>query len=213
LLSLCAIRVNTKQEEAEKQLVKQFLTGSSEIHKGVAPMKFIVTGKNTNVSEAMMEKAQKKVGRLDKFFRPDAEATLKFDVEKGRNIFEATIKAKGMFIRAEETTTDMYASIDLVIEKLERQIRKYKTKLGKRIHQEAMIPENFDIDETVEEDDELQIVRSKKFPLKPMSVEEAVLQMNLLGHNFFVFANAEDEQINVVYKRKGAGYGLIEPDM
>jgi len=180
--------------------------------KGAGYMKFTINSRNTSVSEAMLQKAQTKVGRLEKFFRPDAEAHLKFDVEKGRNIFEATIKAKGMYIRAEETTSDMYASIDLVIEKLERQIRKYKTKLGKRIHQEAMVEENYDIPDIVEEDNETRIVRNKRFSLKPMDVDEAILQMNLLGHNFFVFANSENEQVNVVYLRKDGGYGLIEQD-
>jgi len=180
--------------------------------KGVGLMKFVMNGKNTSVSTAMMEKAQKKVGKFEKFFRPETEAHLTFEVEKDRNIFEVTIHSKGLFIRAEETTADMYASIDLVIEKLERQIRKYKTRLGKRIHQEAMVMENFDLPESIEEDDELRIVRSKKFALKPMDVEEAIMQMNLLGHNFFVFSNAEDETVNVVYRRKDGQYGLIEPE-
>lgn len=175
-------------------------------------MKYVINGKHTSVSSSMIEKAQKKVGKLEKFFRPDAEAHLTFKVERDRNIFEVTIAAKGIFIRAEESTDDMYASIDLVIEKLERQIRKYKTKLGKRIHQDAMIAENFEIAETVEEEDELPIVRTKRFPLKPMDVEEALLQMNLLGHSFFVFSNAEDEKVNVVYRRRDGGYGLIEPE-
>lgn len=180
--------------------------------KGVGFMKFVVNGKNTSVSEAMLEKAQKKVGKFAKFFRPDTEAFLTFDVEKDRNIFEVTIKSKGLFIRAEETTDDMYASIDLVIEKLERQIRKYKTRLGKRIHQEAMVPENFEIEEPIDEEEEHRLVRTKRFPLKPMDVEEAILQMNLLGHTFFVFSNADNEQVNVIYKRKDGNYGLIEPE-
>lgn len=180
--------------------------------KGVGSMKFYMNAKNTSVSEAMQEKAEKKVGKFAKFFRPDTEAHLTFDVEKDRNIFEVTLKSKGLFIRAEETTDDMYASIDLVIEKLERQIRKYKTRLGKRIHQEAMVPENYDIEEPIDEESEHRIVRTKRFAFKPMDVEEAILQMNLLGHAFFVFTNAEDEQVNVVYKRKNGDYGLITPD-
>jgi putative sigma-54 modulation protein len=180
--------------------------------KGVGSMKFYMNAKNTSVSEAMQEKAEKKVGKFAKFFRPDTEAHLTFDVEKDRNIFEVTLKSKGLFIRAEETTDDMYASIDLVIEKLERQIRKYKTRLGKRIHQEAMVPENYDIEEPIDEESEHRIVRTKRFTFKPMDVEEAILQMNLLGHAFFVFTNAEDEQVNVVYKRKNGDYGLITPD-
>ena len=180
--------------------------------KGVGSMKFYVSAKNTSVTEAMQDKAEKKVGKFAKFFRPDTEAHLAFNVEKDRNTFEVTLKSKGLNIRAEETTDDMYASIDLVIEKLERQIRKYKTRLGKRIHQEAMIPENYDLEEAIDEEEEHRIVRTKRFNFKPMDVEEAILQMNLLGHAFFVFTNAEDEQINVVYKRKNGDYGLIAPD-
>jgi putative sigma-54 modulation protein len=175
-------------------------------------MKYVTNGKHTSVSASMMEKAQKKVGKFEKFFRPDAEAHLTFNVERGRYIFEVTISAKGMFIRAEESSDDMYASIDMVIEKLERQIRKYKTKLGKRIHQDAMVAENFEIAEPVEEEEDLPIVRTKKFALKPMDLEEAILQMNLLGHSFFVFSNASDERVNVIYRRRDGSYGLIEPE-
>lgn len=175
-------------------------------------MKFIMNGKNTSISSAMMDKAQKKVGKFEKFFKPDAEAHLTFDVEKGRYIFEATIQSKGLFIRAEEATDDMYASIDMVIEKIERQIRKNKTRLANRIHQESMISENFDIQEDIEEEDEQPIMRTKRFAFKPMDPEEAILQMNLLGHDFFVFSNGDTEKVNVVYKRKNGSYGLIEPD-
>jgi putative sigma-54 modulation protein len=106
----------------------------------------------------------------------------------------------------------MYASIDAVIDKLERQIRKNKTKLGRRIHQEAFVPDNFQIDEQIEEENSFKIMKSKRFAIKPMDVEEAILQMNLLGHNFFVFSNSETEEVNVVYKRKDGNYGLIEPE-
>ena len=106
----------------------------------------------------------------------------------------------------------MYASIDMVIDKLERQIRKNKTKLGKRIRQESVIPDNFEIKEEIEEEQNFKVVKSKRFAIKPMDVEEAILQMNLLGHNFFVFSNAETDEVNVVYKRKDGNYGLIEPE-
>lgn len=176
-------------------------------------MKFLFTGKNTTVSDAMRERAEKKIGKYAKIFRPDTETHVTFTLEKGRNRAEVTISSKGLFIRAEETTEDMYSSIDRVTEKLERQIRKYKTKLGKRIHQDAMVSENFSIEEPVFEEEDLQVVKSKKFPLKPMDVEEAILQMNLLGHSFFVFSNSSDENVNVVYKRKNGSYGLIEPEV
>lgn len=175
-------------------------------------MKYVIKGKQVTVTPAMQEKAEKKIGKFEKFFKPDAEAVLTFKVERDRNIFEVAIYSGGTIIRAEERGTDMYAAMDLVVEKLERQIRKYKTKLGKKIHQEAMVQENFDIHEKIDEDNDFEVVRTKRFPLKPMSVEEAILQMDLLAHSFFVFINAETETVNVVYRRKDGRYGLIEPE-
>jgi putative sigma-54 modulation protein len=175
-------------------------------------MKYIVNGKNTEVSEALKEKAIKKLNKIEKFFKADTECHLTFTVEKNWHILEVTIMSKGLFIRAEETTDDMYASIDAVIDKLERQIRKNKTKLGKRIHQESVVPDNFLIEEPIEEEQSYKIMKSKRFAIKPMHVEEAILQMNLLGHSFFVFSNADTEEVNVVYKRKDGHYGLIEPE-
>ncbi len=176
-------------------------------------MKFIVKGKNISVTQAMQEKAEKKIGKFDKFFRPDAEAVLTFKVEKDRFNFEVAIYSNGTIIRSEEQSSDMYTAIDLVVEKLERQIRKHKTKLGRKIHQEAFVPENFTILEDIDEDEDYGVVRTKRFPLKPMNVEEAILQMNLLGHSFFVFINSDNETVNVVYRRKDGHYGLIEPEM
>ncbi len=180
--------------------------------KGDVKMKYIVNGKNTEVSEALRQQAIKKLSKIEKFFKPDTECHLTFTIEKNRHILEVTIVSKGIFIRAEETTDDMYASVDAVIDKLERQIRKNKTKLGKRIHQESVVPDNFLIEEPIEEEKNYKIMKSKRFAIKPMDVEEAILQMNLLGHSFFVFSNAETEEVNVVYKRKDGHYGLIEPE-
>ena len=175
-------------------------------------MKFIVSRKNPYVSDMVIAKAKKKIGKFEKFFRPETEAILTFNIEKERCIFEVTIHAKGTIIRAEESSDDMYAAIDLAVEKLERQIRKHKTRLGKKIRQEAMVPENYELDEQIDEDEEFSVVKTKRFPLKPMALEEAILQMNLLGHSFFVFTNAETESVNVVYRRKDGKYGLIEPE-
>ncbi len=175
-------------------------------------MKYIVIGKNTNVSNSLKEQAIKKLNKIEKFFKSETECHLTFTVEKNRHIFEVTIMSKGLFIRGEETTDDMYASIDTVIDKLERQIRKNRTKLGKRIHQEAVVPDNFMINENIEEEQSFKIKKSKRFAIKPMNVEEAILQMNLLGHNFFVFSNSDTEEVNVVYRRKDGNYGLIEPE-
>lgn len=176
-------------------------------------MKYIIKGKQVSVTPAMQEKAEKKLRKFEKFFVPDAEAVLTFKVEKDRFIFEVAFYSNGTIIRAEERSDDMYAAMDLVVDKLERQIRKNKTKLGKKIHQEALIPANFDIVEDIEEESEYDVVRTKHFALKPMSVEEAILQMNLLAHSFFVFTNADTETVNVVYKRKDGRYGLIEPEV
>jgi putative sigma-54 modulation protein len=175
-------------------------------------MKYIVNGKNTNVSEALRERAIKKLSKIEKFFKADAECHVTFAIEKSRHILEVTIVSSGFVVRAEETTDDMYTSIDMVIDKLERQIRKNKTKLGKRIKQESLVPDNFLIDENIEEENSFRVVRSKRFAIKPMNIEEAILQMNLLGHNFFVFSNGDTEEVNVVYKRKDGHYGLIEPE-
>ena len=176
-------------------------------------MRYIVKGKNVSITQAMQEKAEKKIGKFEKFFKPDAEAVLTFKVEKDRFYFEVAIYSHGTIIRAEEQSGDMYTTIDLVVEKLERQIRKYKTKLGRKIHQDAFIPENFSINEEINEEEDYDIVRTKRFPLKPMDVDEAILQMNLLSHSFFVFINSDTEVVNVLYKRKDGHYGLIEPEV
>ncbi len=175
-------------------------------------MKYIVKGRQVSVTNAMQEKAIKKISKFERFFKPEAEAILTFKVEKDRYIFETAIYSGGTIIRAEEQSNDMYASMDMVVEKLERQIRKNKTKLGKQIHQEAMIPENFVINEDIDEEEDYDIVRTKRFPLKPMNTEEAILQMNLLSHSFFVFINSDTETVNVLYRRKDGKYGLIEPE-
>lgn len=176
-------------------------------------MKYTIKGKQMNVRQSMKDKAIKKIGKFDRFFKPEAEAVMTFSVEKDRYTFEAAIYSGGTIIRAEECSNDMYVSMDLVVEKLERQIRKHKTKLGKRIRQDAMVPENYTISEDIDEDEEYNVVRTKRFQLKPMSIEEAILQMNLLTHNFFVFIDSETETVNVVYKRNDGRYGLIEPEV
>lgn len=169
-------------------------------------------GKNMEVTNALREVTEKKLSKLDKFFQKDIEGNVTFSTQKNRKIIEVTINLPGTIIRAEESSDDMYASIDRAIDVLERQIRKYKTRLQKRyqngetIRFENVIPLNRESD-----DDRPKLVKRKKFGLKPMSSEEAILQMELLRHNFFVFMDSETEDINVVYKRKDGDYGLIEP--
>jgi len=175
-------------------------------------MKFIISGKNFDVTEALKERVNKKLGKLDKFFNSETEAQVTMSVQKNRHILEVTIQSNGITLRAEVTGDDMYGCIDRAEDILERQIRKNKTRLEKRLHTGVFKPEYFNADVHVEEETDFQVVRTKRFAVKPMPVDEAILQMNLLGHEFFMFSNAQTNQVNVVYKRKNGGYGLIEPE-
>lgn len=175
-------------------------------------MNFIISGKNLEVTPSLKEKIGKKLRKLEKFFNPDTEVYVTMGVEKSRQTIEVTIPFKNMFIRAEETTNDMYASIDNIIDKIERQIRKNRTRLQKRNHGQLNAEYINQLSNTDKEEGDYRIVRSKKFSMKPMEVEEAILQMNLLSHEFFVFSNSESGHINAVYKRKDGDYGLIEPE-
>ena len=177
-------------------------------------MKFTINEKKVQVTDELRNYAEKKIGKLDRFFRTESEAFVTFATERGRYIAEVTIKNHGMFYRVTDTTSDMYASIDSAVAAIERQIRKNKTRLEKRLRDGA-----FDRDYTppvaydAADDDEqdFKIVRTKMFPIKPMTPEEAVLQMNLLTHEFFVFKNQDREDaFSIVYKRKQGDYGLIE---
>lgn len=173
------------------------------------------TGKNMDVTEALRDVTEKKIGRLDKFFQKDIEGNVTFSSQKNRKIIEVTINLPGTIIRAEESSDDMYASIDKAVDVLERQIRKYKTRLQKQYKNTETIRFENVIPLTAEEedDDSPKLVKTKRFILKPMSSEEAVLQMELLRHNFFVFMDGETGSVNVVYKRKDNNYGLIEPEI
>ena len=175
-------------------------------------MKFIVSGKNIEITDALREKVVKKMGKLEKFFHADAETSVTMSVEKNRHIVEVTVRFNGMALRAEIANEDMYASIDKAIDVLERQIRRNKTRLSKKLHQGALKLDDIKTGNDEEEEKEFKVVRSKKFAIKPMDVEEAILQMNLLGHEFFMFSNADTKKANVVYRRKDGNYGLIEPE-
>jgi putative sigma-54 modulation protein len=170
-----------------------------------------VSGKNISITNALKERVEKKLSKFERYFGPETEAYATLSVEKNRHIIEVTIPFNGVILRGEEATADMYTSIDNVIEKLERQMRRHKTKLEKRIKDGNIKFENW-TSPTEEEDQEVKIVKTKRFAMKPMPVEEAVLQMELLGHSFFVFSNADTDEVNVVYKRKNGNYGLIEPE-
>lgn len=178
-------------------------------------MKFIERGKNIELTEALKDYAEEKIGKIERYFEDDTviEAQISLDVEKERHIVEVTVFVDGLILRGEEETGDMYASIDGVIEKLERQIRKYKTKIQRRLKERKRDFKKKVIEERNSTDDENEpkIVRTKRFAIKPMPVEEAVMQMDLLHHDFYVFSNAKTEEVNVVYKRNDGNYGLIEP--
>lgn len=174
-------------------------------------MQYIISGKNIDVTEGLKEAIYEKIGKLERYFTPETEVHVTLSVEKERQKIEITIPMKGNIVRAEQVSNDMYVSIDLVEEVIERQLRKYKNKIVDR----KQAPGNFQqeyLEKDYEEDEEVKIIRTKKFDIKPMYPEDACVQMELLGHNFFVFVNAETDQVNVVYKRKGNTYGLIEPE-
>ena len=176
-------------------------------------MKFIIVGRNIEVTPGLRAAVEEKIGKLDKYFNPDTEVHVTLSVEKERQKIEVTIPVKGSIIRSEQVSNDMYVSIDLVEEVIERQLRKYKNKLVAREQEGGNFKQEFfDAEDNIEDDGEIKIVRTKKFGFKPMYPEDACVQMELLGHNFFVFRNAETFEVNVVYKRKDKTYGLIEPE-
>ena len=177
-------------------------------------MKFIIIGKNIDVTEGLKTAVQDKIGKLAKYFTEETEVHVTLSVEKDRQKIEVTIPTKGHTIRAEEVSNDMYVSIDLVEETIERQLIKYRTKIiSKKINAAANFKAEFLEEQYEDDEDEVKIVRSKRYDLKLMYPEDACIQMELLGHNFFVFVNAETDQVNVVYKRKGNTYGIMEPDV
>ena len=175
-------------------------------------MKIIISGKNIEITEGLKTAVQDKIGKLDKYFSEDTVAKVILSVEKERQKIEVTIPMKGSIIRSEQVSNDMYVSIDLVKEILERQLNKYKKKLTDKKQNALSFSQAF-LEKDEEEDEEIKIVRTKRFDIKPMYPEDACIQMELLGHDFFVFCNAETDQVNVVYKRKGNSYGLIEPEL
>ena len=174
-------------------------------------MKFIIVGRNVEVTPGLRAAVEDKIGKLEKYFNPDTEVHVTLSVEKERQKIEVTIPVKGNIIRSEQVSNDMYVSIDLVEEIIERQLKKYKNKIVDK-HQAGGDFSQMYVENDYMDDEEVKIVRTKKFDIKPMYPEDACVQMELLGHNFFVFINAETDQVNVVYKRKGDTYGLIEPE-
>ena len=174
-------------------------------------MRITISGKNIDVTQGLKDAVYEKLGKLEKYFTPETEAIVTLSVEKNRQKIEVTVPVKGSVIRAEQVSDDMYVSIDLVQEIIERQMRKHKTRLVNRNRGGGNFQKAF-IEMEVEDPDEVQIVRTKKFAMKPMDPEEACVQMELLGHDFYVFCNAETDEVNVVYRRKNGAFGLIEPE-
>ena len=173
-------------------------------------MKFTFTEKKLQLPDGAQAYAEKKIGKIDRFFKNESEAYITFSFERGRYRAEVTLSNNGMFYRVSELTSDLYASIDSAVAAIERQIRKNKTRLAKRLREGVIEKEVVAAPEPEEEGENFEIVRTKRFSIKPMTPEEAILQMNLLEHEFFVFKNQDDsEAFSVVYKRKQGGYGLI----
>lgn len=174
-------------------------------------MQYIISGKNIEITEGLKTAIYDKIGKLERYFTPDTEVHVTLSVEKERQKIEITIPVKGNIIRAEQVCNDMYVSIDLVEEIIERQLRKHKNKLIEKQQAAASFNQSF-VDEDIADEEEVKIIRSKRFAMKPMDPEEACIQMELLGHSFYVFRNAQTDDVNVVYKRKGNTFGLIEPE-
>lgn len=174
-------------------------------------MNLVISGRNIDITEGLRSAVEDKIGKLERYFNPSTEVHVTLSTEKSRQKIEVTIPMKGSIIRAEQTSSDMYVAIDLVEEIIERQLRKYKNKLIDKEQAAAQLSKDF-LEEDAYDDEEIEIIRTKRFAMKPMDPEEACVQMELLGHNFFVFRNGETDEVNVVYKRKGNTYGLIEPE-
>ncbi len=174
-------------------------------------MNITISGKNIDITPSLRETVMDKLGKLDRYFTPDTDVNVTLSIEKERQKIEVTIPVKGRIIRSEQVSNDMYVSIDLVEEVIERQLRKYKNKIIDK-KQSAVNFQKAYIDNDYMESEDIRIERTKRFDIKPMYPEDACVQMELLGHNFFVFMNADTDQVNVVYKRKGNTYGLIEPE-
>ena len=172
-----------------------------------------ITGKNYDTYEKLEDTIEKKLDRLDKYFSEDVSANVVLSQERGRDKIEVTINAKGAVFRAEEMNQDIYEGIDRVVDKLSSQITRFKGKLAKRYNDNKALKFEFEEpedDEDYEEVEDTPVVKTKKFELRPMDVDEAILEMEMLGHNFFVYLDMDTDSVNVVYKRNGGNYGVLE---
>ena len=174
-------------------------------------MRITISGKNIDITDGLRKAVEDKLSKLERYFTPETDIAVTLSVEKERQKIEVTIPVKGSIIRSEQVSNDMYVSVDLAAEVIERQLKKYKNKIIDQKQSAGNFQQEF-IEKEIEDEEEVKIIRTKRFGMKPMYPEDACIQMELLGHNFFVFQNAETEEVNVVYKRKGNTYGLIEPE-
>ena len=174
-------------------------------------MKVIFNNKKMDVSDELRSHATKKLGKLDRYFKVEGLAHITFSMQRGQHIAEVTVQEGGLLFRASTQTSDMYASLDKSIHAIEQQIHKNRTRLTKKLRDGSLdIPAPAEVG-PVEEERTFDIIRTKKFALKPMSPEEAILHMNLIGHQFYMFRNVDTGLINVVYRRRDNNYGLLEP--
>lgn len=181
----------------------------------MAEFRSVVKGKNLDVTPALRAYAEKKVAKFDKYLGTDqqAAAEVMLRTEKDQHIAEVTLSLTGLILRGEGKTADMYSSLDSAVERIERQFSKFKSKIQRKIQGPKISELNAGAEgRVVEEEKEAQVVRTKRFAFKPMDIQEAIMQMELLGHDFFVFSNANSDEVNVVYKRRDGNYGLIEPE-
>jgi len=175
-------------------------------------MKYIITGRNIEITEGLKAAVYEKIGKLERYFSPDTEVHVTLSVQKDNQKIEVTIPVRGNIIRSEQVSSDMYVSIDLVEEIIERQLKRYKNRLISQKQNAESFSSLFVDSEEPADDEGIRIVKTKRFAIKPMDPEEACMQMELLGHSFYVFYNSETDETNVVYKRKDGTYGLIAPE-
>ena len=177
-------------------------------------MRINITGKNITIDERLEKRIEKKIAKMERYFKGEVDVQVRLSQEKNiRNIAEITMVVKGVILRAEETSSDMWMSVDKAIARLEGQIRRHRTKLEKRLHEELVTPqEEADITPVWEEATDNAVVRVKKFEVKPMPVEDAIAQMDMLGHSFFLYRDSQTDQICLVYTREDGNYGVLIPD-
>lgn len=200
-MAICDILIVFRQAEACRQILE-----------GVDRMNINVSARNTTVRDSFKNSLERKLSKLDRFFDSEAVANVTVTNENGRETVEVTIKANNLFFRAEKTTSDRLDSLDVVVDALFRQIVKNKSKLEKRLKKTAFDPSSGNEHDFVGSEDSYKIVKTKKFSVKPMDIEEAILQMNLVGHSFYMFKNSDSGDICLVYKRNDDDYGLLEPE-